>query len=611
MGTIGRSVASVAAIWLMLATFVVRGDTAEENSPEFNGAIYYGGSGNQGAWFSGHWGMGIATDGQHLYLAGVERALSGNYQTLGVKCAVPPGPAPVWTLRWPNNQNIQGHYPLPGIAVAGDGVYFVGQAKSSTVVSRYGVWANTSVLVKYPRGGPTGPEVGGALWVAKPVFFPSYNGHESLLDVIAVNEGGATVLYAAGLAEAAEDNQVALLAKFDLNGTLLWWKALGEAKTHCLSHGLRVAALNGALYVTGTVNPNTLSSWGNWRADLKPALWKVDPDGHVVWMKAHTTSVLSQWTGAVAALGEAVYVATTRYPGADGNSDVLLLKYDSAGALLWSKSWGTTAADEARGIAGLGTRLYVVGETRGWVGGGEKDVFLLELDGKLGEVLSANYHGGKFDDRAFRALVVGPDLYVIGDSYSNTNFANLDVMLLRYTLSQPPRPLTVAIDIKPGSEENPIQPTAPGKIPVAILSTAAFDAPSLVDRATVTFGRTGTEKSLAASGCTPEDVNGDGRLDLICHAETLLAAFQAGDTQGVLQGKTLDGRAFLGTDRVTIVPHQEKKAKEPPKHEAPKRTPAPRVGPPPVTPPVAIGRSSPDTEAEALKRLHKEGGVAY
>jgi hypothetical protein len=49
-------------------------------------------------------------------------------------------------------------------------------------------------------------------------------------------------------------------------------------------------------------------------------------------------------------------------------------------------------------------------------------------------------------------------------------------------------------------------------------------------------------------------VNADGLLDLVCHFDTRLAAFEAGDTQGVLTGETIGGTKIKGTDSVRIVP---------------------------------------------------------
>ncbi len=112
-----------------------------------------------------------------------------------------------------------------------------------------------------------------------------------------------------------------------------------------------------------------------------------------------------------------------------------------------------------------------------------------------------------------------------------------------------PIPKPVSIDIEPNS----INPKNKGKIPVAILSTNAFNAISKVDPNSLTFGSTGDEQSLAfCSGA--EDVNGDGLLDLVCHFYTQYTGFQCHDTVGILMGKTKDGTAIKGSDSVNIVP---------------------------------------------------------
>ena len=114
--------------------------------------------------------------------------------------------------------------------------------------------------------------------------------------------------------------------------------------------------------------------------------------------------------------------------------------------------------------------------------------------------------------------------------------------------------IPIAIDIKPGSSTNPINPASSGTTPIAILSNASFDAPSLVDTSSVTFGRTGTEQSLAFCDSRGKDVNGDGLLDLVCHFYTQKTGFKAGDTVGMLQGRTTSGQLIRGTDSVVIVP---------------------------------------------------------
>jgi hypothetical protein len=69
----------------------------------------------------------------------------------------------------------------------------------------------------------------------------------------------------------------------------------------------------------------------------------------------------------------------------------------------------------------------------------------------------------------------------------------------------------------------------------------------------LTFGRTGDEGSLAFCGEIAEDVNSDGRLDLVCHFTIRQAGFQSGDTEGILKGQTVAGTSIEGRDAVRVV----------------------------------------------------------
>jgi len=122
------------------------------------------------------------------------------------------------------------------------------------------------------------------------------------------------------------------------------------------------------------------------------------------------------------------------------------------------------------------------------------------------------------------------------------------------TITGDPIVIPVSIDIKPGSQPNSINPKSNGKIPIAILSTEEFDALQMVNKDSLTFGRTGDEDSLAFCNYRGEDINGDGLKDLVCHFYTEDTGFLCGDTEGVLKGMTMDGTPIEGKDSVKIVP---------------------------------------------------------
>jgi hypothetical protein len=112
------------------------------------------------------------------------------------------------------------------------------------------------------------------------------------------------------------------------------------------------------------------------------------------------------------------------------------------------------------------------------------------------------------------------------------------------------------IDIKPKAANNTITSTQT-RIGVAILSNSSFNAPNAVVRNSLTFGRTGSEASLArtaggAPACGANDVNGDGRLDLVCNFVVSKTGFVCGDTSGYLKGLTKTGVLFFGKDRIVL-----------------------------------------------------------
>jgi hypothetical protein len=107
----------------------------------------------------------------------------------------------------------------------------------------------------------------------------------------------------------------------------------------------------------------------------------------------------------------------------------------------------------------------------------------------------------------------------------------------------------VAIDIKPSSKLNRINPRRGGVISVTILSTSTFDATS-VDPESVVFGP--EEAGAIREQEHIRDANGDGQLDLVLF-KIRKTGIECGDTSASLSGKTFDGEAIQGIDAITTV----------------------------------------------------------
>lgn len=107
------------------------------------------------------------------------------------------------------------------------------------------------------------------------------------------------------------------------------------------------------------------------------------------------------------------------------------------------------------------------------------------------------------------------------------------------------------LDIKPNSDPNSVNMKRKGVTSVAILSTDTFDAVDEVVQGTIKFGRSGTEAE--ALRCSPEDANGDGLTDLVCHFKVSETGFVDGDTEGVLTAELTDGSLLFSTDSIRIL----------------------------------------------------------
>jgi uncharacterized delta-60 repeat protein len=299
---------------------------------------------------------------------------------------------------------------------------------------------------------------------------------------------------------------------------------------------------------------------------------------------------------------------TAAYPF--GDSDFLLLRYNPDGSLDVSFGTGgiaTTdfgASETAFGIALAGGKIVAAGATKG-AGPADFAVARYNADGSLdsnfgsGGTITTDIFGASEDTG--NGVVVQPDGSITvagivgsgGTSFAvvrytssgaldagfgsggkaTANFGNpinnafdiaaqpdgkvvvaggtadfsrgiSDFALARFLGA--PNEIEVAVDVKPGEADNVIPLQTKSVIPVAILTTAVFDA-ATVDPATVCFAHDCTEKHLTGH---LEDVNADGRADLLLHYETAETGIAAGDTQACLTGETYGGLAVRGCDRI-------------------------------------------------------------
>ena len=134
-----------------------------------------------------------------------------------------------------------------------------------------------------------------------------------------------------------------------------------------------------------------------------------------------------------------------------------------------------------------------------------------------------------------------------------SNLVYFDDVKVRETETSLPFPAD--IDIKPDSDENPVNLGAKGLLPVCVFSSETFDA-TRIDPATCLLAgapvavRTKQLRFMAH----PEDIDGDGLADMLLQFETRqLDPSQIQDDYAVLVGSTFEGQDFIGLDEITLV----------------------------------------------------------
>jgi uncharacterized delta-60 repeat protein len=256
---------------------------------------------------------------------------------------------------------------------------------------------------------------------------------------------------------------------------------------------------------------------------------------------------------ALAGDGKIVAAGSTEAAGAPG--DFAVARYNPDGSP--DRSFGNgghVTTDVASGSNDTGNGVVVQGDhitVAGIKGAAGSTSFAAvrytgtgSLDAGFGSGGVATATFGNPTNNAFDIAAQPDGKVVVAGGTADFSHGVSDFALARFLGA--PTAIIVSVDVKPDSADNVVILQSGGVIPVAILTTDDFNAAS-VDPATVCFVKDCTEKHGIGH---LEDVNGDGRPDLLLHYETLETGIVLGDTQACLTGKTNSGMAIQGCDRI-------------------------------------------------------------
>jgi|GEM_PF-3007753 len=215
------------------------------------------------------------------------------------------------------------------------------------------------------------------------------------------------------------------LAKFDAAGNEQWTRQLGSDSN---DEAVAVTSdANGNIYLAGVTSGDLGDTENAGLTDI--LLVKFDGDGNQLWSRQLGTSATDEARGVASDANGNIYLAgvTSGDLGDDasvGSLDAFLIKFDGDGNRLWSRQLGTSATDIATGVVSDAQgNTYLVGWTRGDLGGnanaGGEDIFLGSFDSSGNNKWTRQLGSDSNDEAVAVTSDANGNIYLVGWTRGN------------------------------------------------------------------------------------------------------------------------------------------------------------------------------------------------
>lgn len=215
------------------------------------------------------------------------------------------------------------------------------------------------------------------------------------------------------------------LVKFDSVGDTLWTKSYSAAfaDQSFWAYGVQ-QTFDGGYIMAGA---SIAGFWGS----PKLSLIKLNNSGNVIWSKYYNPGLIDVGDGV---LPDEMLQKTTDggylFAGAWWEYDVYLIKTNASGDTLWTKVYGGINNDHPRSILQSSDGGYVIAGITNSFGAGNYDVYLLKTD-SAGNLLWTKTYGSIGNDLASSIYQTTDDGFIIAGATNSFGTGNYDVLLIK------------------------------------------------------------------------------------------------------------------------------------------------------------------------------------
>ena len=212
----------------------------------------------------------------------------------------------------------------------------------------------------------------------------------------------------------------AWIIKTDSQGDTLWTKFWGEEPDEWLSS---VQQTNDGGYIFA----GHTYSFGAKSQDVW--LVKSDSTGEVQWMKTYGGEQDDNSSFVQQTRDGGFIIAGRTYSYSAGNSDIWLIKTNSSGDTLWTKAFGGIDYDYGISVRQSNDGGYILAGSTSSFGAGKGDIWLIKTD-SIGDTLWTKTYGGHDNDRPYCLIQLSDGNYLIGGFTNSTGTGSYEAWLL-------------------------------------------------------------------------------------------------------------------------------------------------------------------------------------
>ena len=216
---------------------------------------------------------------------------------------------------------------------------------------------------------------------------------------------GYTYSFGAGLSDV-------YLIKTDADGNLLWQKTYGGTN-YDFGYSVQQTS-DGGYIITGSYNSNQ-----------NIYLIKTDANGDTLWTRTYSGTEGRD----VKQTSDGKYIIAGTFYGSNFY-DVYLLKIDGNGTLLWSKSFGGSGDDRGNSVAQTSDGGYIIAGYTNSYGAGSYDIYLIKTD-SIGDTLWTKTYGGSGNDLGYGVDITDDGSYITLGSTNSFGAGDFDIYVIK------------------------------------------------------------------------------------------------------------------------------------------------------------------------------------